>query len=410
MMIIERIFGIIFSILQYFTSGAIGAFFPQLNDMNAYLQEHWKKYATYVLYFFVLGSVLSLLFTFCLILAYCVNSWVMAGMNIKRIEVDFDMARIEGLKWGYAPLEFSNSKIEDEIQELILTKEKANSFHNRWTDPQGERKDDNRHNHYESYDNSHSEFMDTLKNSQKEIQKLKKQLKKQSADSMRCVQRSVVDMKLHTGYAYTMTLTMVTPETHYHRLEANTPLRTIIENSTTVKPIPTPSRSYMLSTFRTIFFAPLLILGVIPETNEIEVSIYGGANRQYVPKSSLSFIELVVESCDLQILDANLLIIPGRSFIQTILARFPIASVFLTATILNGLAILSFSIGGLMYFHCRKIVDSKKNAALIDPVVEDITATPVNTIDSPLTSQKSFPLDTNSDSWSECSDPTPERA
>jgi hypothetical protein len=77
--------------------------------------------------------------------------------------------------------------------------------------------------------------------------------------------------------------------------------------SSVIKPIPTPSRSYLLSTFRTIFFSPLLVMGIMPETNEIEVSIFGGSNRPFRSINKTDEIDFIIESCDLQVLDAKVI-------------------------------------------------------------------------------------------------------
>ncbi len=117
-----------------------------------------------------------------------------------------------------------------------------------------------------------------------------------------------------------------------------------------IKPIPTPSCSYLLSTFRTIFYSPYLILGLMPETNDIEISLYGGANKPFKSEVSEHSIELLVESCDLQILDATLVVTPTIGLFQSALARFPLISLFVTASIFNVLGncikILAFHMQG----------------------------------------------------------------
>ena len=71
------------------------------------------------------------------------------------------------------------------------------------------------------------------------------------------------------------------------------------------KPIPTPSRSYLLSIFRTLFYAPLLVIDALPETAEIEISIWGGSNRPFNSPDATGSVEFVIESCDIQILNAK---------------------------------------------------------------------------------------------------------
>ena len=78
---------------------------------------------------------------------------------------------------------------------------------------------------------------------------------------------------------------------------------------TVTKPIPTPSRSYLLSTLKTLVLAPLMVIGAMPETNEIEISIWGGANRPYISPNSSEIITFTVESCELQILNAQVKLI-----------------------------------------------------------------------------------------------------
>ena len=98
---IEGIIGLIFSLFQSVATGIIQLFFPQLSEVHKHFQENWKRYATFALYAFLTASLLGGLFLFCLLLAYFFNSWLSFGMQIQRIDVDFDMARENGLKWGY---------------------------------------------------------------------------------------------------------------------------------------------------------------------------------------------------------------------------------------------------------------------------------------------------------------------
>jgi len=216
-------------------------------------------------------------------------------------------------------------------------------------------------------------------------------LKSQAADSMRCVQKAAISANLRPGVEFTMSISFVTPESHYQRLEANTPLQITIGESRIIKPIPTPSRSYLLSTFRTIFYSPYLILGLMPETNDIEISLYGGANKPFKSEVSEHSIELLVESCDLQILDATLVVTPTKGLFQSALARFPLISLFVTASIFNVLALVGISLSGLVYVQLSSTPSSvaTKSSSSKDPNsnVEDISS-----------------LRRESDSWSECSE------
>lgn len=73
----------------------------------------------------------------------------------------------------------------------------------------------------------------------------------------------------------------------------------------------------------------------MPETNDIEISLYGGANKPFKSEVYEHSIELLVESCDLQILDATLVVTPTKGLFQSALARFPLISLFVTASIFN---------------------------------------------------------------------------
>ena len=59
------------------------------------------------------------------------------------------------------------------------------------------------------------------------------------------------------------------------------------------------------STLKTLALAPLMVIGAMPETNEIEVSIWGGANRPYISPNSSEIITFTIESCELQVLNAQ---------------------------------------------------------------------------------------------------------
>jgi hypothetical protein len=76
----------------------------------------------------------------------------------------------------------------------------------------------------------------------------------------------------------------------------------------------------------------------MPETNDIEISLYGGANKPFRSEVAENEIELVVESCDLQILDATLVVTPTKGWLQSVLARFPLISLFVTASFFNVLS------------------------------------------------------------------------
>jgi len=127
---------------------------------------------------------------------------------------------------------------------------------------------------------TNEEASNLIKKQNERIAQLRKELQSQQLEQ-RCVQRALPRLALIPNYDYTVSMVITTPESHHDRLKANTPLWTKIGSETVTKPIPTPSRSYLLSTFRTLFFSPLLVIGAMPETNEIEISIWGGANRPF---------------------------------------------------------------------------------------------------------------------------------
>ena len=99
--LLEGAIGLILTIFQSTASGIIQLFFPQLSDAHRHFRENWKRYATFSLYAFLILSFLGGLFLFCLLAAFFFNSWLSIGMQIQRFDVDFDMARQNGLKWGY---------------------------------------------------------------------------------------------------------------------------------------------------------------------------------------------------------------------------------------------------------------------------------------------------------------------
>jgi len=382
--LIEGIIGLIFTIFQSTASGIIQLFFPQLSDAHRHFRENWKRYATFSLYAFLTLSFLGGLFLFCLLSAFFFNSWLSFGMQIQRFDVDFDMARQNGLKWGYDAPSIEDSQFEDDLNEFILSKESASSF--------GSFNHRDSHYHFED-DSDYSEFMSTIKKSKKEILKLKNKLKSQAADSMRCVQKAAISANLRPAVDFTMSISFVTPESHYQRLEANTPLQITIGDRRIIKPIPTPSRSYLLSTLRTIFYSPYLILGLMPETNDIEISLYGGANQPFKSEVAENVIELLVESCDLQILDAMLVVTPTKGWFQSALARFPLIFLFLTASIFNVLALVGISLSGLVYVRLSSSSPS--------PVVTKESSSQKKDANSNV---EDISLRRESDSWSECSE------
>ena len=99
--LLEGAVGLILTIFQSAANGLIQLFFPQLSDAHSHFRENWKRYATFSLYAFLTLSFLAGLFLFCLFAAFFFNSWLSTGMQIQRFDVDFDLARQNGLKWGY---------------------------------------------------------------------------------------------------------------------------------------------------------------------------------------------------------------------------------------------------------------------------------------------------------------------
>ena len=56
--------------------------------------------------------------------------------------------------------------------------------------------------------------------------------------------------------------------------------------------------------FRTLFTLPLLLFGIVPETNEVEINLWGGNAHSLMITEECHFT-FIVESCALQILDAS---------------------------------------------------------------------------------------------------------
>jgi len=252
------------------------------------------------------------------------------------------MAMVQGLTWG-------KPKIPDLEPEMVISKEEASGFNSRWSGKtrnyNEQISDDKYWENYEQLEN-----IKTIKKQKEEIKKFKQALKIQS-QNLRCVQRADPQLILIPDFEYTISMIITTPETHYERLKANTPLTTSLGEKTVTKPIPTPSRSYLLSTLKTLVLAPLMVIGAMPETNEIEISIWGGANRPYISPNSSEIITFTVESCELQILNAQMIVAPNLSMFQYFISRFRFTTIFIIAVLLEAITLLLLAVCGLIYLN-----------------------------------------------------------
>ena len=90
--------------------------------------------------------------------------------------------------------------------------------------------------------------------------------------------------------------------------------------------------------FRTIVLMPFLLIGMIPETNEIEINLWGGSSSPSIQLyNSNNEMIFIVESCQLQILDASILITPKLTTFQQIISKFPFFSIFIIASLLQAI-------------------------------------------------------------------------
>ena len=107
---------------------------------------------------------------------------------------------------------------------MVISKEEASGFNSRWSgksrDYNEQIPDDKYWENYEQLEN-----IKTIKKQKEEIKKFKQALKIQS-ESLRCVQRADPQLVLIPDFEYTISMIITTPETHYERLKANTPLTT----------------------------------------------------------------------------------------------------------------------------------------------------------------------------------------
>ena len=95
---------------------------------------------------------------------------------------------------------------------------------------------------------------------------------------------------------------------------------------------------------------PLLLLGIVPETNEIEINLWGGYSSPLIASVDEEFT-FTIHSCKLQVLGAHLIITPHLSILERLLTRFPLLSILSLATVLQALTILFWSGLAIYFFH-----------------------------------------------------------
>jgi len=178
--------------------------------------------------------------------------------------------------------------------------------------------------------------------------KYEKQHSKKAIEK-RCIQRAEKNFNIIPGTSYSASIILTLPDAHYERLTANTPLYAAQGQSSVMRPIPTPTRSNILSVARTLFTLPLLLFGIVPETNEVEINLWGG-NSHSLMITEESHFTFIIESCALQILDASVIITPHLSILERFLTRFPFFSILCIATILQSISIGLFSAILIYYF------------------------------------------------------------
>jgi len=139
---------------------------------------------------------------------------------------------------------------------------------------------------------------------------------------------------------------------------------------------------------------PLLLVGAIPETNEVEINLWGGDAPALILDGTDTNMNFIIESCSLQILDAYVIVTPTLSLLQRFISRFPFLFIVCLATFLQAITILTLSLIGLYFL---KI---KGNTQLF-PVKAEKTQ-----IDLPKKKVEDLKPDSDreNDSWSECHD------
>jgi len=409
MFLIETAVGFLLGITQSVCGSVLAYCFPQVLTMEEHIRDNWRRYVMFILYTVAVMSIFTLVFLASLVVAFILHGKISAGLNIHYVDIDFNMEMIPGAQWG------KSHHLRNEDDDDFISKEEASSFQSRWTTKDRR----TRNTVYEEVsgtycETTNEEASNMIKKQNERIAELRKELQSQQS-LQRCVQRANPGLALIPNYDYTVSMVITTPETHHDRLKANTPLWTKIGSETVTKPIPTPSRSYLLSTFRTLFFSPLLVIGAMPETNEIEISIWGGANRPFNSPNQTETIEFVIESCDLQVLNAKIVVAPSITSIQLFISRFRLTSIFLIAVVLDTFAVMATCLMLLAYFYIsgygnEQLVLANKD----DSSVEDLKSTGEDSetesrrqrkiSKSRKRSRDDNPDDHVTDSWSEVND------
>jgi len=316
-------------------------------------------------------------FIFNMGIGWIIHSIMISGLRLQHEGVEFEMDMISGKYWGEYDAarqcdEFTDEKSSKSFFSQKLSQEKLD----------------------ELYDEELYRESDYSKGKSERKSKVKNQCKRSPLEK-RCIQRARKHLKVNDQTHYTTSVVLTLPDSHYERLTANTPLYVAYGDNKVIRPIPTPTRSRILSITRTIFTLPLLLFGIIPETNEIEISLWGGDSDPLFIQDRNDDFELIIESCALQILDCSIIVTPHLSTFERFLTRFPFFSILLLATILQSGTMIFWSTV-LIYFFRPQLISS-----IFHPS-SNIEEIPINTSDEDDDQQQEpIKLRRSVDSWSE---------
>jgi len=307
-MILDSLIHFAISLVNSIVGAIISYFAPNYQSKT----EQVRNYIRYGLYALVGWIVLSFAFLINLLIGWCIHSAMISGLRLQHEGIEFEMAFLPGQNWDF----------EDEF---YIDEKQSKSFFSR---------------KHEDDDDFNESFKEFLYESSKRPQK--------RSIKQRCVQTATKHVSLLGETHYSAALVLTLPETHHERVQANTALRVKHATFTRTRPIPTPTRSSILATTRTLLHLPLLLLGIVPETNEVEVNLWGGDSPSMFASVDEP-ITFTIESCKLQILRAHLIITPHLSIVERLLTRFPLLAILSFATLLQAVSIL-FCSGLALYF------------------------------------------------------------
>ena len=124
MSLIETAVGLALAICQNVSMAILTTFFPQVVSMESHIREHWRRYVTWTLYALAIGLMLSFVFFICLLVAFVAHGQITRGLNIHYVNLNFDMAMVQGAQWGAGETAFKDHP-------ELISKKDASSFNSR---------------------------------------------------------------------------------------------------------------------------------------------------------------------------------------------------------------------------------------------------------------------------------------